>query len=304
MLIASISGVYGAMPGHLDIRSLRSFVAVVETGSVTEAARRMGRTQPAITLQIRRLEEQTGKQFFEPMARRPLLTRDGELLLGYARAILRMHDELWRRINAKHIEGRVVLGTPDLYAAYLLPQILTTFRAAYPGVEVDVRCALSRILMEEIDANEIDIALVTAMPGIRAGEFIRREPLVWVSGQGHAAYNENPVPLALLPRGNLYRDAAIEALDRIGRPWRLACVSESISGLQAAVFSGFAVSVVAKSALVAGMRVIGRPESFPDLPEVDVVMHRSAGRSSPAADRLADFIVARLLHDGYAEGSA
>ena len=89
--------------GHLDIRSLRSFVAVVETGSVTEAARRMGRTQPAITLQIRRLEEQTGKQFFEPMARRPVPTRDGEVLLGYARAILRLHDELWRRMHAKHV---------------------------------------------------------------------------------------------------------------------------------------------------------------------------------------------------------
>jgi DNA-binding transcriptional LysR family regulator len=286
--------------GHLDIRSLRSFVAVVETGSVTEAARRMGRTQPAITLQIRRLEEQTGKQLFEPMARRPVPTREGEVLLGYARAILRMHDELWRRMCAKTIEGRVVLGTPDLYAAYLLPQLLTSFRAAYPAVEVDVRCALSRTLMEEIDANEIDIALVTAMPGIRAGEFIRKEPLVWVSGEGHAAENENPVPLALLPRGNLYRDAALEALDRIGRPWRLACISESISGLQAAVFSGFAVSVVAKSALVAGMRVIGRPESFPDLPEVDVVMHRAAGRRSAAADHLADFVAASLLGDGYA----
>jgi DNA-binding transcriptional LysR family regulator len=285
--------------GHLDIRSLRSFVAVVETGSVTEAARRMGRTQPAITLQIRRLEEQTGKQLFEPMARRPVPTHDGEVLLGYARAILRLHDELWRRMSAKPIEGRVVLGTPDLYAAYLLPQILTSFRAAYPGVEVDLRCALSRTLMEEIDANAIDIALVTAMPGIRAGEFIRREPLIWVSGEDHAAYNENPVPLALLPPGNLYRDAALAALDGIGRPWRLACVSESISGLQAAVFSGFAISVVAKSALVAGMRVIGREESFPDLPEVDVVMHRAAGRRSPAADHLADFVAASLLRAGY-----
>ncbi len=280
---------------HLEIRSLRSFVAVVETGSVTEAARRMGRTQPAITLQIRRLEEQTGKQFFEPTARRPLLTRDGELLLGYARAILNMHDELWGRMHARPLEGRVVLGTPDLYAAYLLPRILTSFRAAHPGVEVDVRCALSRTLMAQLDAEEIDIALVTAMPGIRAGEFVRKEPLVWVSGQDHAAYNENPVPLALLPPGNIYRDAALQALDSVGRRWRLACISESISGLQAAVFSGFAVSVVAKSALVAGMRVIGQLESFPALPAIDIVMHRGRGRPTPSADRLANFVVASLF---------
>ena len=130
------------------------------------------------------------------------------------------------------------------------------------------------------------------------GQSLHREPLVWVSGQGHSVYNENPVPLALLPPGNIYRDAALEALDRIGRPWRLACISESISGLQAAVFAGFAVSVVGKSALVPGMRIIGRPESFPELPEVDVVMHRSAGRQSIAADCLADFVVAGLSNNG------
>lgn len=284
--------------GHLDIRSLRSFVTVVETGSVTEAARRVGRTQPAVTLQIRRLEEQIGKPLFEPGARRPVLTTDGNILLGYARAMLRMHDEVWRRFQTRRIEGRVVLGTPDLYAAYLLPQILSGFRAIYPGVEVDLRCALSRTLMGALDAKEIDIALVTGMPGIRAGEFVRKEQLVWVSGDDHHAYNENPVPLALLPPGNIYRDAALEALDRIGRPWRLACISESISGLQAAVFSGFAVSVVAKSALVPGMRVIGRSECFPELPEIDLVMHRSPGRQSVSAECLADFVVASLVRSG------
>ncbi len=289
---------------HLDIRSLRAFVAVVETGSVTAAARRMCRTQPAITLQIRRLEDQIGKSLFEPATRRPQLTHDGEVLLGYARAILQMHDEVWQRMRSRHIEGRVVLGTPDLYAAYLLPQILTGFRAMYPNIEVDVRCALSRTLMNALDAKEIDIALVTAMPGIRAGEFIRKEPLVWVSGQAHAAYKENPVPLALLPPGNIYRDAALEALDSIGRPWRLACISESISGLQAAVFSGFAISVVAKSALVPGMRVIGRAESFPELPEIDVALHRSPGQSSPAAQCLADFVVANFIQRGVRENAA
>ncbi|HUK00588.1 MAG TPA: LysR substrate-binding domain-containing protein [Stellaceae bacterium] len=285
------------------MRSLRSFVTIVETGSVTEAARRMGRTQPAITLQIRRLEEQLGKYLFAPAQRRPQLTDEGEVLLGYARAMLRMHDEVWQRIETRRIEGRVVLGTPDLYAAYLLPQILANFRAVYPNVEVDVRCALSRTLMDALDAKEIDIALVTDMPGIRAGEFVRKEPLVWVSGQHHNAHNENPVPLALLPPGNIYRDAALEALNRIGRPWRLVCISESIGGLQAAVFSGFAVSVVAKSALVPGMRVIGRPESFPDLPEVGVIMHRSPSRSSEAVDCLADFVVASLLR-GNEQGAA
>ena len=289
--------------GHLDIRSLRAFVSVVDTGSVTEAARRLCRTQPAITLQIRRLEEQIDKPVFEIGARRRVLTADGEVMLGYARAILRVHDELWQRMRPRHIADRVVLGTPDLYAAYLLPQILANFRAAHPNIDVEVRCALSRTLMTALRAQEVDIALVTAMPGIPPGLSLCREALVWVSGQNHSVYNENPVPLALLPPGNIYRDAALEALDRIGRRWRLACISESISGLQAAVFAGFAVSVVGKSALVPGMRIIGQSESFPELPEVEVVMHRSAGRQSMAADCLADFVVAGL-NDGGLHGAA
>jgi len=282
--------------GFFDIRGLRAFVALVDSGSVTKAARLLGRTQPAITLQIRRLEETTNRRLFDRSQRRPQLTRDGEVLLGYARAILSMHDEVWNRLQAKTVDGRVILGTPDLYAAYLLPNILSSFRAVYPQVEVILRCAPSRSLMDELDTKEVDIALVTGMPGMRNGEFIRKEQLVWVSAEDHATYNITPVPLALLPPGNIYRDVAIAALDGMGRPWRLTCVSESIGGLQAAVFSGSAISVLARSALVAGMRVIGRAESFPDLPPVDLVLHRAPGPGNAPSNALADFVTRILRH--------
>ncbi len=280
-----------------DIRNLRAFVTLVDCGSVTKAARLLGRTQPAITLQIRRLEETTGYSLFDRSQRHPQLTRKGEILLGYARAILRMHDEVWGRLQADTVEGRVVLGTPDLYAAYLLPSILSSFRTAHPHVEVDLRCAPSRKLMDELDARQIDLALVTGMSGMRAGEFIRKEQLVWVAAEEHTAWKETPVPLALLPPGNIYRDVAIAALDGMGRKWRLACISESIGGLQAAVFAGSAVTVVARSAVVPGMRRIGRAESYPDLPGVDLVLHRSPGRTSAPAEALAEFVT-RILRGG------
>ena len=280
---------------HLDIRSLRSFLTVVETGSVTAAARRMCRTQPAITLQIRRLEDQLGKPLFEPATRRPQLTHDGEILLGYARAILQMHDEVWQRMRSRHIEGRVVLGTPDLYAAYLLPQILTGFRAMYPNIEVDLRCALSRTLMGALDAKEIDIALVTAMPGIRAGEFVRKEPLVWVERAGpRGLQGKSGSARALAARQHLSRRRAGGA-----RSHRAAVAARlhqrKHQRLAGGGFLGFAISVVSRSALVPGMRVLGRQESLPELPEIDVVLHRSPGQSSPAAQCLADFVVANFI---------
>jgi len=280
--------------GHYDIRSLRALVEVVDTGSVTKAARRMGRTQPAITMQIRRLEELVGKPLFDPNVRRPLLTTDGEVFIHHARSIVSMHDELWTRMQVKEVEERVVLGTPDLYAAYLLPKILEKFRRTNPHTEVSVHCAPSRRLMLDLDARKIDLALVTAMPGIRSGEFVRKEQLVWVCGDNSTVYKDNPIPLALLPPGNIFRDAALQALDRAEIPWRLAYISESIGGLQAAVFAGLAVSIFASSALVSGLRVVGKKELLPELPEVDLILHRSPEHVTPSTSSLAEFVISSL----------
>ena len=119
----------------IDIRVLRSFVSVVKTGSVTETARQLGRTQPAISFQIQKLEELTNKTLFRHEGRRQTLTDDGDLVLSYAKSILRLHDELLARLASPDIEGHVVLGTPDLYAAFVLPAILNRFRKAFPRVQ-------------------------------------------------------------------------------------------------------------------------------------------------------------------------
>jgi len=274
----------------LDVRMLRSFVSVVETGSVTETARRLGRTQPAISLQISRLEELTGKTLLEHGARRPTLTADGDVMLSYAKSILRLHDELLSRLASPDIEGHVVLGTPDLYAAFLLPSVLSMFRTAFPRIQIEVRCALSTPLVSLVHKGEVDMALVTRMKGFSGGDVVAQEQLVWMMGQDSDVHRANPVPLALLPPGNIYRDHAIEGLERVGRQWRIACVSESIAGLQAAVFANMAVTVLARSAMVPGMREIGVSDYFPPLPKVDLLLYRAVGRNSPALDALHNYL--------------
>ena len=126
----------------LDIRMLRSFVSVVQTGSITVTARQLGRTQPAITLQLQRLEELINTTLLRHEGRRQLLTDDGDLVLSYAKSILRLHDEMLQRLASPDVEGTVVLGTPDLYAAFVLPAILSRFRKAFPKVQVELRCEL------------------------------------------------------------------------------------------------------------------------------------------------------------------
>ncbi len=274
----------------IDIRVLRSFVSVVRTGSVTETARQLGRTQPAISFQIQKLEELTNKTLFRHEGRRQTLTDDGDLVLSYAKSILRLHDELLARLASPDIEGHVVLGTPDLYAAFVLPAILNRFRKAFPRVQVELRCALSTPLVGMVRRGEVDLALVTRMEGFAGGKVVGQEQLIWMTGTDSEAHNASPVPLALLPSGNIYREHAIEGLERMGRTWRIACVSESVAGLQAAVFAGMAVTVLGRSALVPGMREVGVSEYFPPLPAVDLLLYRASGRNLAAIDALHNYL--------------
>jgi DNA-binding transcriptional LysR family regulator len=275
---------------NLDIKMLRSLHTVAETGNITETARRLGRTQPAITLQLQRLDEICGSNLFRNDGRRMVLTPDGTLVLSYAKSILRLHDELLSRLASPDIEGQVILGTPDLYASFLLPSILALFRRAFPRVQVQLQCSLSTPLVHLVHKGEVDVALVTRMNDFSGGQIVRQEQLVWLTGDHSDAHMENPVPLALLPPGNIYRDHAIDALESAQHNWRIACVSESVSGLQAAVFSGMAVTVLGRSAKVPGMREIGTGADFPALPKVDLLLYKAPGTKSAAANALHEYL--------------
>jgi DNA-binding transcriptional LysR family regulator len=289
------------MLSQIDLRLLRAFIVLVETGSVSETSRRIGRTQPAVSLQLRRLEQATGTTLFSSVGRKLVLTQDGELLLGYARTIMGLHDEIRARLAAPKLGGQVILATPDLYAAYLLPPILHDFGRAYPNVDIELRCMLSAKCMAALERNQVDIALVTGMPAFKGGELVAQEPLVWVTHETRSPHTQNPVPLAMLPPGNIFRDHALAGLDKVGRSWRLVCVSESIGGLQAAVLAGIAVSVVGKSSVMPGMRQLGRADSFPTLPKVDLVLHRAGGkRANPAADAMAEFMARNFANSSHA----
>ena len=280
------------MTSDLDLALLRTFVAVLDRGSVTAAARHVGRTQSAVSQQLQRLEASVGRSLLVREGRRSSLTPEGELLLRYARDMLRLSDEARRRLQGGVVSGRVRFGVPDLYAAYLLPEALASFARAYPRVEIDLHCAMSTRLLASLEAGEIDLALVTGRGGaLDDGREVRREPLVWVAGEGARPEEQDVLPLAMLPPRAHYRDLALAALDRVGRSWRIVCVSESIAGLQAAVFAGLAVSVVARCAVSPGMRVIpSNAKRLPALPDVFLKLHYSAAPDHSALQRLIDHV--------------
>jgi len=242
------------------------------------------------------LEDGLGRPVFGCDRRRLTLTRDGEALLEYARAMLRLNDEVRNRFSAPDVAGHVTLGTPDLYAAYLLPEVLADFSRSFPNVEIQLRCTRSIHLHAALEREELDIALMTNQPELKGGEIIRHEPIVWVAGTRGEPELANPLPLAMLPQGSVYRHIALEALGAAGRQWSIRSICDSIAGLQAAVFAGLAVAVFPRCAVVAGVRCVGKSEGLPTLPPIELVLHRKRSVSA-AAEQLARYIARELAGD-------
>ena len=287
------------MYSDLEIGLLRTFIAIVDTGGLTAAGKKVGRTQPAITHQIGRLEQRLGRALFASDRRHIALTADGEILLEYARAMIRLNNEACSRLASRQVTGHVTLGTPDLYAAYMLPEVLSRFSRAYPDIEIHLRCTRSVHLHEALARGELDVALMTNQPDFTQGKLIRREPIAWVAGLNSGVERHDPLPLALLPQGSVYRQRALEALGQQGRAWSIRSVCDSIAGLQAAVLAGLALSVFPSCALAGNVRRLGQGSGLPPLPPIELVLHRRAEGVSQAADTLARYIGRELAAETF-----
>lgn len=272
---------------------LRTLAAIADQGSFTGAARRVHRTQAAVSQQVRRLEELAGGGLFTRESRGAALTPRGETLLRYARRILRLHDEAMAAVAEPEVAGVVRLGAPEDYASLFLPGILSGFAAGHPRVRVDVSCRPTPDLLAMVERGDLDMTLATTPGPISDAadgpEVVHRQPVVWTARAGFEPWLEDPMPLALFLEGCLYRRWATTALERAGRSWRVAFSSPSLAGVLAAVRAGLAVAPLAASVVGAGVRVLGEEAGLPPLPSATVSLVRSSRRDA-AADGLADHV--------------
>src|SRR4051812_42676246 len=278
----------------LDIDQLRSFIAIAETGSFTKAAEVVNKTQSAVSMQMKRLEERIERPIFARDGRASKLTEDGSRLLDYARRLVKLNVETVAAFSDAALSGRVRPGVPDDYADRYLPEIMARFSRAYPGVELSVICEPSVDLLERIDANELDLAIITNCESKRASETFRRERLLWVTSNRHPTHMEERLPLALGRPTCSWRRMAIEHLEKVKRPFRVLYTSSNAGAVAAAVLAGLAVSVLAESGLRPGMRVLTGAEGFPELPACRVGLVRNPHESSALADALAEHIISSL----------
>jgi len=280
---------------NLDIDLLRTFATIADAGTFTRAGERLHRTQSTISLQVKRLEDLLGRQLLERNARMVRLTPEGEVLLSYARQILRTNDEAVSRLREPELAGVVRLGTPEDFATTHLPDVLAAFAKSHPRVALEVTCDLTLNLLARFHEGEFHLVLVKREPQAAAGGVrVWREPLVWVGNDRSALGSGEPLPLVVSPQPCVYRKRAVAALEAVHRSWRVAYTSTSLAGSQAAVKAGLGVTVLPKDMVAAGLQVFGDSEGLPELEDTEIALHQAPGPVALPVERLAEHIVVSL----------
>lgn len=276
---------------NLPTELLRTFLKAVELGSFTRAGDAVGRTQSAVSLQMRRLEEMLDTQLVERGTHRVKLTEEGATLASYARRMLALNDEAVASLQRPRVAGSVRLGAPHEYMASLLPTILGKFAQSHPGVTLEVTCDLSKNLLERQQKGEFDLVIALHDQGQASGGVqVHTEPLVWITSADHTRHEQQPLSLVLAPPPCIYRNRILQTLGRLNRSWRIAYTSSSYSGIIAAVRAGLGVTLLAESTVPAGVRTLGAREGFPEMGLLDVCVHRSRENASEAAECLAEYV--------------
>jgi DNA-binding transcriptional LysR family regulator len=283
------------MAFNLDIDLLRTLVMARRLGSFNRAADHVGRSQSAVSQQMRKLEDRVGTPLFRKSGRGLALTEAGETLLAYAQRLLALNDEAASALRGVAVGGKVRFGLPIDFAEIWLPQALGQFRRAHPAVRFEAVVDRNRRLLERLDHGDLDLVLSLrngARPDARP---IGTLPLAWLGPAAGAALDDDdqPVRLAVFDAPCFFREAAIAALDRAGVRWRIAFTTSSLHGLWAAVEAGLGVTLRTAAGLPAGVRAIdGEPRlPAPLAPAFDVSLHDGGRRLSPAAARLRSIVV-------------
>jgi DNA-binding transcriptional LysR family regulator len=278
----------------VDITLLRAFVAVVDTGSVTAAARLLNRTQAAVSLQIKRLEELFGTPLFHREHRKLRLTPEGERLVSGAERIVSANDELWGRMTTQHFAGEVRLGAPSDIVPTYIPPILRRFSQAWPRVRVTLCLSNSQTLLEEMGRGDNDVVLTTDVASDPVAECLRLDHLVWVGAPGTRVHEIDPLPITIGDATCRFRPVVLDALSQMGRDWRLVTEVANQVAQNAVIGAGIAVSAMLRDSVPDDLAVIPATPLLPKLPDFAINMHLPALGPSPVAAELARHIRAEF----------
>ncbi len=280
---------------NLDMDVLRTFVTGFELGSFARAADRLGRSQSAVSTQLRKLEDQVGQPLVQKSGRGLALTTAGESLLSYARRILDLNDEALDRVRLGEVEGWVRLGLPQDFAETWLPGVLGRFARAHPKVRVEVRTERNASLIDKTIRGELDLSLVWGDGSETPhGERLAELPIAWIGRPdwgGLASLGAEPLPLVAFEPPCVFRDAGVAALDHAGIAWRLAFISPSLAGLWAAAEAGLGITLRTAIGVPKALATLDPAETgLPPLPALSLSLHSAEQEPTPATARLAQIL--------------
>ena len=284
---------------NLDLDTVRTLIVANELGGYGQAATRLGRSPSAISLQMKRLQEDVGATLFRKDGRGTALTEAGEIVLRFGRQMLALNDELLDTIRGASLAGSARMGFSQDFAETILPAVLTQFTKLYPLVQMEVRIEGNAALVEAVERGQLDMALAVGHADRPTAQYLGDLELVWIAGQEFSLRPEQPLPLVLLGPQCAFRKKAIEKLDQAKIPWRVAAISPSLAGLWASAIGGLGItartSLGLPAKLVSGKSLLNLPllGSFP------VTLHIQSNATSASVERLCAIIcevLAQNLH--------
>jgi DNA-binding transcriptional LysR family regulator len=271
---------------NLNLDSLRTLVITQDLGGFGRASERLLRTPSAISLQMKRLQEEVGVPLFRKQGRKTLLTEQGEIALRYARRVLELNDEMIDTLRGSSLAGVVRIGFGQDFTGNVLPLAIARFSALYPLVKLEVKVDLGQVLLQAIDTGDLDLALTLGGAQKKTAKLLSELPLHWIASPGFRDRAQQPLPLALFDPPCQCQTPGLEALERSGRPWRVAMTSPSLMGLWAAVSAGLGLTARADLGLPADVQTIDL--GLPPLGNIPITLHRRRGLRAPNAIRFAE----------------
>ena len=281
---------------NLDIDILRTLVTAQRLGGFKRAAQRVGRSQSAVSQQIRRMEEQLGKPMFRKEGRGLVPTEAGDVILSYARRILDMNDEAVAAVRGIAVGGSVRFGLQTDLTDNWLPKTLARAKQAHPEIQVEITADRYSVLIDRLDRGQLDLALLFGPSRRSDAERISALPMVWIGPRKKqlTLQRGEPLPLALCSPPCFFREAAINALNEAGVPWQISFSSVSPHGVWAAVDAGLGITLRTATSLPRQLAVIERGSRLPRLPKVDLFLHDGGREPSKAVSRFRETLLETL----------
>lgn len=278
---------------QLSLDNLRTFVTVVDLGGFAKAGEKLGRSQPAVSLQIKRLEEQLSKRLFAKQGQRQVVNQDGLALYKTALTMLDLNDGIFRQFQPTSLKGRLRLGIPSEFATTLLPSIIGDFGKLYPDVSLEVTSALSKSLLKDENLTGYDLVMALVDPDTEVdGQVLLIDQLVWVGDRNITPLKTN-LSLVLAPDGCVYRSRVISKLKQQTQQWRISYTNADLSGITAAIKQGLGISALAKTSVPKQLDII-KHNNLPELGTIKICLFTGSSQHPQASAKLAEFIHSKL----------